>query len=361
MKTLNPIRFALLAAAAIFTHAAFAGKPTPLPPPPPPSSGTLVLDYSGPEGTGAENFGLTVAPSGAVYASGSVMASDAAGNLYVASLAGDYLSSDHFVVRRSTDGGVIWAIVDDFKRGAVTPDIDEPSAITVDAAGDVYYVGRSYVSGVVTWTVRKGVGGTSFSTVDLASGDAMAIYAHPAAGIFAAGSRYISSTGTAWVVRRSTNGGATWSEIDTFQLQSGQLSRALGIGADGAGNLYIIGRGTTKKGSTATGHWLVRKSTDGGATFTTTDDVASSNSSVNEARRIVATSNGDLYVAGVVTLSNVGHWLLRKSAGGGGAWTTVDDFQYGGAWTEPHSIAANASGNLFVGGLGGGRWIVKKY
>ena len=71
MKTQNQIRFALLAAAIVLTPAAFAAKPPPVPPPPPPpSSGTVVLDYLHPGGAFAENFGLTVTPSGAVYVSG---------------------------------------------------------------------------------------------------------------------------------------------------------------------------------------------------------------------------------------------------------------------------------------------------
>jgi len=90
MKILNPIRFALLAAAALVTHAAFAAKPGPNPPPP--SSGTLVLDYTylgNPNS--AENFGMTVAPSGTIYSSGNAyveprsIAADASGHLFVGS------------------------------------------------------------------------------------------------------------------------------------------------------------------------------------------------------------------------------------------------------------------------------------
>src|SRR6266576_357054 len=70
MKTLKPIRFALFAAVALFTHAAFAGKPPPPPPPPQPSSGTVVLDFLYPGGDYSDNWGLTVSPSGTLYASG---------------------------------------------------------------------------------------------------------------------------------------------------------------------------------------------------------------------------------------------------------------------------------------------------
>ena len=90
----------LLAAIALFTHAAFAGKPPP-PPPPPPSSGTVVLDYLHPGGGFSENFGLTVAPSGAIYASG---AADVDNNLQW-----------NGIVLGSSDGGSTWwGPLDDF-------------------------------------------------------------------------------------------------------------------------------------------------------------------------------------------------------------------------------------------------------
>src|SRR6266487_2558127 len=97
MKTLNPIRFALLAAAAVFTHAAFAAKPGPNPPPPPPSSGRVVLDWLYPGGTWAENWGVTVAPSGTIYASGYANEVD-----------------PHGIVLASSDSGSSWSLADDF-------------------------------------------------------------------------------------------------------------------------------------------------------------------------------------------------------------------------------------------------------
>src|SRR5947207_10414772 len=92
---------ALLAAAALITHIAFAGKPPPPPATPPPSSGTLVLDYLYPGGTHAVNYGLAVAPSGTIYASG------IAGFDYVA-------STDRGLVLGSSDSGTSWSLLDDF-------------------------------------------------------------------------------------------------------------------------------------------------------------------------------------------------------------------------------------------------------
>src|SRR6267378_4643942 len=120
MKPFNPIRFALLTAAALITYAAFASK-SPLPPPLP-SSGTVVLDYLHPRGTFAQNFGLTVAPSGMLYASG---AADVDNNLQW-----------NGIVLRSSDQGATWSgPLDDFgSRGFFT----DGGVITSDAAGNLY-------------------------------------------------------------------------------------------------------------------------------------------------------------------------------------------------------------------------------
>src|SRR5439155_17238582 len=75
--------------------------------------------------------------------------------------------TNHWIVRRSTDGGASWSTVDAFTPGGFTTEAD---AITVDAAGNVYVVGvADYNTGNSYWTVRKGVGGTAFATVDRAS------------------------------------------------------------------------------------------------------------------------------------------------------------------------------------------------
>jgi hypothetical protein len=193
----------LLCAATLFTHAAFAAKPPP-PPPQPPSSGDVVLDWLYPGGTWAENWGLTVAPSGTIYASGNAndvdphgivlassdsgsswslvddfappgrsvyywdfgggIASDPAGNLYVTVTTYDYVNGiepDLWYVRRSTDGGTTWTTVDEFPSGGIGECCRDVTGVTVDAAGDVYVTGRAKVGGgSTTWTVRKGAAAT---------------------------------------------------------------------------------------------------------------------------------------------------------------------------------------------------------
>ncbi|HEU0039095.1 MAG TPA: hypothetical protein VFR76_07470, partial [Verrucomicrobiae bacterium] len=145
---------------------------------------------------------------------------------------------------------------------------DYPTAIGVDPAGGVYVAGQSYLPGNSpgtvrsVWTIRKGFGGSSFSAVDaVADCGVNGLLVHPTAGIFAVGQTKIAINGTlttGWGVRRSTNGGGTWSTIESFQLQRGLYAVAQSIAADAAGNIYLAGSGNiTIKGKT-TRHWLVR-------------------------------------------------------------------------------------------------------
>ena len=407
MKTFLSRRLALAAAATgLLGNTVFAAKP-PSPPPPAPSSGTLVLDHKF-GGNGEENFGLTVAPSGIVYSSGTGYASDrsgwhgivlasdnagtnwttmiddsppgvsitysagvvsdAAGNLYVGGVAFDetFAQSDHWVVRRSTDGGLTWTAADDFDMGGFSGAFDPPTGITADLAGNVYVCGVSAVAGKLSWTIRKGTGGTSFSTVDIftmPNSRPEAIFAHPTAGIFTVGYGDIIIKGKAsraWVMRRSTDSGANWQTIDTFQLSSGKTAHANGIGADSLGGLYVVGHAFAPSPGGDASHWIARKSSNGGASFSTVDDFGTASS----ARRLIASPNGALYAAGVTTTSGVNHLILRKSPGGTGAWATVDDYQYPGInYIEPRSIAADGSSNVFVGSgsVQEGLWVVKKY
>src|SRR6266516_7108956 len=105
----------------------------------------------------------------------------------------------HWLVRRSTDGGTTWSPVDDFVSGNSSI---QPNGIAVDASGNVFVagIGDTPSSSQYLWTVRKGVGGTNFTTVDqplaLSGGwgaSANGIFAHPTAGVFAVGYGQIPS------------------------------------------------------------------------------------------------------------------------------------------------------------------------
>ncbi len=406
----KPLCLRLFGATTLFIYATFAASgPKPQPQPPSPRSGTIVLDLPN-----AFNWGLTVAPSGMIYTVGNSwdgsavspgrqlvlgssdngsswsllddyappgqfvdfwfglgggIASDSVGNLYVSSFTYDDASYNRagWYVRRSIDGGLTWATVADFAVAPVSSSADDV-AVAADGAGDVYVAACDvYLLNSVwyhDWTIRKGIGGTSFSTIDvLPNSYPKDIFVHPTAGIFVVGQTKItnkSATSYAWLVRRSTSDGATWSNVDTFQLSSSRNAVAMGIGADSAGNLYVVGSGSVLNKGINSSHWLVRKSTNGGNSWTTVDDYQLAADSSSEARCMATDANGNLFVAGY-SRGDLNHWIVRKSVGGTGPWTTVDDFQYGGSHTRANAIAADALGNVFVGGHGGAHWLIKRY
>lgn len=404
MKAPDSLRFALLTAAVLSTHAAFAGKPGPTPPPPQPGGGTLVL--SQPD---AADWGLAASPSGTVYTVGNTwttwsqlvlgssdgggswtvlddytppgrsvdffgwadlgggIASDSAGNLYTSGRTYDYsretFQPDHWYVRRSADGGATWTTVDDFAFAPVLANADD-IAITADVSGDVYASATDfYPSGskwYPLWTVRKGIAGASFSTVDtLPKSRPTDVFVHPTAGIFVSGMTTVTiknQTSNAWLVRRSTDGGASWSNVDVFQLASSKSAVAMGIAANASG-IYVVGHAYYLNKGVTSAHWIVRKSADGGNSWTTADDYQLLADSNSQARCIASDANGNLVVVG----SGNGKWIVRKSAGSIGPWITVDVFQNGGSSTSPNAIAGDALGNVFVGGNDGSNWLIKKY
>jgi hypothetical protein len=365
-------------------------------------------------GHSAWNSGLVVAPSGTVFASGYAntstnmhflvfgsqdggtnwfgplddfvdpaaaalgggnMTSDPAGTLYTAVETGS--APAHWQVRQGTSGGTHWTTVDDYAfTGSMQRSVTEPNGVSSDAMGNVYVAGTVLYTngGGQAWTVRKGVGGTDFSTVDSYSpqgyGAAQAVFAHPTAGVFAVGQADIIQTvvnnkkqhqyiSTAWIVRRSTDAGTNWANVDTFQLSPGSYAIANGIGTDANGNLYVVGRAIAPNGYN---NWVVRKSADGGSSWSTVDTFQPSSTNQAGARGFAADAYGNLFVAGfsLTTYGTVQDWIVRESAGTDTAWTTVEDFPAAAVF-GPHAIAADAFGNVFVGGQANGYWLVRKH
>src|SRR5205085_12168437 len=102
----------------------------------------------------------------------------------------------------------------------------------------------------------------------------------PSAGVYVVG----SSAGN-WVVRKSANGGGTWSQTDSFRYDTvgNAGSVAMGVTSDSAGKVYVVGYGAK---SAITGydnhhapiysrlpaHWLVRSSATGNSGLWSVND-----------------------------------------------------------------------------------------
>jgi hypothetical protein len=133
---------------------------------------------------------------------------------------------------------------------------------------------------------------------------------------------------------------------------------AWGVTTDAKGNVYVVGNGFTSDGAA---HWLVRTSSDGGNTWMTIDDLPFHGG--GGANGIAVDSTGRLNVVGeFFDASSVSHSLLRRSSDGGATWVNLDDFVYRAAGSYYNSILALPDGSTLAGcyPLMSGHWLVRR-
>jgi hypothetical protein len=302
--------------------------------------------------------------------------SDAGGNLYAGGTTGT--APRRWLVRRSQDAGLTWSTVDDFVPGGSTSFHD----LAADSAGNVYTVGGTLGTTTNRWLVRRGVtrpdGTISWSLVDGFNpghgANGWGVFCHPTAGLFTVGQALYTVTNhqaisaeLRWVVRRSRDGGASWTTVDSLLNAT-----AIRGGADAAGNLYVVGN--TLCGAqyphSSPSVWLVRKSSNGGDTWTTVDSFAPGEPQQGFGalpKDFAADAQGNLFVAGYLGSTAGSQWVVRENPGGTGSWRTVDTFQLaaGSGGTQATAVAANSAGQVFVVGYGydtanTSHWIVRE-
>lgn len=258
--------------------------------------------------------------------------SDNKANLYqVGSLA--YPNDYHWFVRKSTDGGYTWYTTDELYGNAVA------YGFAADKQGNVFVAGRrSWTS----WYIRKSTSDSSvWSEVDnYSKGSVSCLGIAPNGDIYAGGTGY-NGTLDVGVVRKSSDGGKTWDNVDLFD----QSSAVTAITFDSQGNVYEIGN----LQNTHIGSWYVRMSSDNGKTWSTVDIFNFSNWVY--ATAAAADSAGNIYVTGYgYTEDHKGHWLVRKG-NKKGSWTTVDDFIYPNTMgAESYAITIDKNDVILVAG-----------
>jgi hypothetical protein len=168
--------------------------------------------------------------------------------------------------------------------------------------------------------------------------------------LFSVGQLTPDGTNASWYVRASSDGGLNWSSVDQYQSSPGQWAWPTGFAADGSGNIYVVGAdhvlitiGSGKKANTQTVlRRIVRKSGDGGQSWTLTD--AMTNTPAASGATVVP--GVGVFVIGQYFYP--GPWLVRKSViGDAGTWTTVD-----GPITNAtaHGVCGDNQGNIYVVG-----------
>jgi hypothetical protein len=302
---------------------------------------------------------------------------DAGQNLYsIGQLTPNSTGIAYWNVRKSSDSGLHWSNAGDPYQYATGQWIDA-TGFAADDSGNIYVAGWSRAQTIVGsgkhtttqttihWLVRKSAdGGQTWTLVDDVTGASAAGAGFvPGAGVFVVGAPYASSS--SWMVRRSLDAGATWSTVG-----SPFAGAAKAVGSDSQGNIYVVGSQsitiTTKTQPLTTSSysvWVTRKSSDGGNTWQTVDALTYAPNQTSAAIGIGHDSAGNVVVVGGASdAQGKRHWIVR-TPDSSAVWHTIDDFQSGNT-AEAIGVVTDAAGNLLVTGAAqdanGFHWIVRK-
>jgi uncharacterized delta-60 repeat protein len=247
---------------------------------------------------------------GADYASG--MEQDAAGNIYITGKSrGGASGNDYATVKFSSSGTLLWSV-----RYTGT-NADEPSALAVDGAGNVYVTGFS----------ASGLDGNDYTTI-----------------------KYNNAGVQQWLKR--------------YDRTNGTDDRAVDIAVDGTGKIFVTGYcsgfGTASfdyvtLSYSSNGDQLWAKSYNGG--IVGADDKASS---------LDVDNAGNIYVTGssVSSGSDPDYATIKYSNSGQVLWSIMYESSISGA-DNPAAVHADNDGNIYVTGsstvLAGADFLTVKY
>ena len=293
--------------------------------------------------------GIETSPAGTVVSFGT-------GGGYVAGVQHTF-----WLVRASTDSGATWNTTHSFVYDPYAYSQTIPTGAAFDSDGSLYVAGSGGDASYHNhWLVNRSADGTTWTTAAddfmLPAGmgaTASGIGVSPEHAIFAVGSAYDATYHSHWVVRKSINAAASWTTVEDFFLSGTNAASANAVAFDSTGTEVYVAGGALDASFVNVA--VIRRSIDHGATFTTAGTysyVAGKTTTVNSLRRL---SNGHLLmlVQGF-DASNAARSVLVESADLGATWTVRDDyFNPDGTGTTPAGMAVDADGNYV---LGGGTW-----
>ena len=173
----------------------------------------------------------------------------------------------HWLIRKgvATAGVMTWSTVGDFAHGDGW-DTSYGHGYDVDGASAVACVGTSVFvvgGGTHSWIVRKSSdGGSTWQVLDTyqygknLKSHVFDVAADSSGNVCVAG--YAQKLGTRWIVRRLTNGGTKWRTVDDFRLSGGSYGEGRGITIDASNNVHVTGLAASSQGKW---NWVTRQRT----------------------------------------------------------------------------------------------------
>lgn len=250
---------------------------------------------------------------------------DASGNVYAA---GATFSPGTWKFIRWPAGGSA-SVTDSFSSSDVSGSGGGGTiaAGVIISGSTVYVAGSNYGGSSDFWLVRKSTdGGVTWPSAGVFSDAQSSSGAGAQAnGIFNATSGphvvgYYNQSGSQHWKVRTTADGSTWTESDDYQLNSGSNALA----TSGSGNTTTLAVAGSAKDSGGVFHWIVRTKSTNMATFwtsseatnwTTSDDFQLVSGKFAYSNAIAMGPNGSIYAAGVASdASDKWHWIVRKYA-----------------------------------------------
>ncbi|MGZ3688060.1 MAG: hypothetical protein ACXVBW_07160 [Bdellovibrionota bacterium] len=336
---------------------------------------------------------------------------DSRGTVYAGIEAVDSTGRQHAVLRSSSDQGGTWKDLADYRY--LTTQDTNLRGLTVDSSGRLFMGGFSSDGTALRWLTLRSAdagasvalqpGGEDFQLIANLDSQVSMITTDRNGNLFAVGLAKSAASTQDGLIRKSTDGGATWTTVDDLICSSGKSTFDRGVTADFTGTYYVAGSCDEGAGQhefvrllgaapgsyidnyqlasgktttindglyidsvgnffvpgTATDsgnvqHWFVRKGTSTPGSFSTVDDFQLSSGQSALANTIGSDIQGALVVTGWGADSSGAHHLItRRSLDRGSTWTTSDDYQYAtGQLSRAVGLARDRTGNLYVSGAG---------
>lgn len=154
---------------------------------------------------------------------------------------------------------------------------------------------------------------------------------------------------SAWHVRASRDGGATWVPLTPdWQLAPGKAANSKSLAVDTSGHVFVGGRAADSRGRY---HPIIRRGQVGGSEWTTVMN-ASNGANFDTVADLEFVPSRPGNGGGLFAVGRVGNaWTVWRSMDGGTTWPTVFSWSFGKNIAEATSITVDATGNLYVGGM----------